>query len=198
MPSKYHKQLVQIGKLLDESAVIRSKDRMGKEDFEQLKLIDLQLRELGKSIDSTMGETKETEKIKQLEEWLNYLKRQFNSERVASNGRKSKASDVEIAMALDRGKGINYIKNHLFVGAKRIKEVKEKLKKIKATRYAIYKGDRLICTGTAVECADKLNCRPDYISWLTTPTAKKRLANRKHPERAIVGFRIEGGLENAE
>lgn len=198
MASKHRKQLLQIGKLLDESAVIKSKDHMEKEDFEQLKLIDLQLRELGKSIDSKISESEETEKIKQFDDWIDYLKRQFSGERVAPNGRKLKASDMEIALALDKGKAVHYIKNHLFVGDKRISEVKERLKKMKATRYAIYKGDQLICTGTAVECAEKMHCRPDYISWLTTPTAKKRLAKRKHPEQAIVGFRIEGGLEYAE
>lgn len=56
--------------------------------------------------------------------------------------------------------------------------------------YAIYKGDELLVIGTASECAKYLNVQPKYIQWLTTPTAKRRLAKRKNPEKCIVGEKL--------
>jgi hypothetical protein len=57
--------------------------------------------------------------------------------------------------------------------------------------YAIYKGEELIAMGTAEECAAKLGVTKEYVYWLTMPTAKKRLAKRKNPERCTVGFRLD-------
>lgn len=57
--------------------------------------------------------------------------------------------------------------------------------------YAVYKGDELIIIGTAIECADRLNVKPDYIYWLTRPVAKKRLAKRKNPEKCLVAIKID-------
>lgn len=56
--------------------------------------------------------------------------------------------------------------------------------------YAVYKGEELLCMGTAEECAAKLNVKPGYIKWLTYPIAKKRLANRKNPARCTVGIKL--------
>lgn len=56
--------------------------------------------------------------------------------------------------------------------------------------YAVYKGEELLCMGTASECAKQLDVHPEYIQWLTTPTAKKRLANRKRPEKCVVGVKL--------
>lgn len=53
--------------------------------------------------------------------------------------------------------------------------------------YAVYKGDELLAMGTAEECAEVLKVKPEYIRWLTTPTAKRRLAKRKNPDRCTVG-----------
>ncbi len=57
--------------------------------------------------------------------------------------------------------------------------------------YAVYRGDNLLVIGTAKECAAELNMKPESIRWLTTPTAKQRLAKRKHPERCVVVDRLE-------
>ncbi len=57
--------------------------------------------------------------------------------------------------------------------------------------YAVYKGDDLLALGTAEECAAKLGVTPKYIYWLTMPTAKRRLAARKHPEKCMVGVRLD-------
>ena len=40
--------------------------------------------------------------------------------------------------------------------------------------YTIYKGDNFICQGTKEECAKYLNVKPDTISFMTTPTYRKR------------------------
>ncbi|MNW40414.1 hypothetical protein D3C74_175280 [compost metagenome] len=57
--------------------------------------------------------------------------------------------------------------------------------------FAIYKGEELLVMGTAEECAEKLKVSKEYIYWLTMPTAKRRLAKRKHPEKCTVGVRLD-------
>lgn len=57
--------------------------------------------------------------------------------------------------------------------------------------YAVYKGDDLIVMGTAQECADYMGVTKEYIIWLTMPTAKRRLASRKHPDRCTTAELIE-------
>ncbi len=44
--------------------------------------------------------------------------------------------------------------------------------------YAAYKGDEFIDLGTKEELAQKLNTTIDYLSYLTTPTYKKRRKNK--------------------
>ncbi len=72
--------------------------------------------------------------------------------------------------------------------------MRKKLKRI--SEFAVYKGEELLAIGTAEECADKLQVQPEYINWLTTPTAKRRLANRKRPERCTTAGRLQGDEEN--
>jgi orotate phosphoribosyltransferase-like protein len=64
-----------------------------------------------------------------------------------------------------------------------------------AKEYAVYKGDELLAMGTAEECATELNVTKEYIVWLTMPTAKRRLAKRKHPEKCTVGFLLDDDEE---
>lgn len=52
--------------------------------------------------------------------------------------------------------------------------------------YAVYKGENLLAMGTAAECAEKMRVSEEYIYWLTTPTAKRRLAKRKNPDKCTV------------
>ncbi|WP_408004816.1 hypothetical protein [Radiobacillus kanasensis] len=61
--------------------------------------------------------------------------------------------------------------------------------------YAVYKGEELLAMGTAKECAEKMGVQEAYIDWLTMPTAKRRLKNRKNPEKCTVGFRIDDDFE---
>jgi hypothetical protein len=57
--------------------------------------------------------------------------------------------------------------------------------------FAVYKGDSMLAIGTAEECAKVLGVQAEYIRWLTTPTAKRRLASRKNPDKCVVGDVIE-------
>ncbi|MCR8978714.1 hypothetical protein [Brevibacillus laterosporus] len=57
--------------------------------------------------------------------------------------------------------------------------------------FAIYKGEELLAMGTAEDCAKELGVTKEYIQWLTMPTAKRRLANRKNPEKCTVGIRLD-------
>lgn len=62
--------------------------------------------------------------------------------------------------------------------------------------YAVYKGDEMIAMGTAQECAEKLDVRPDYIYWMTTPAGKRRLAKRKNPDKATTAVVVDWGGED--
>lgn len=53
-----------------------------------------------------------------------------------------------------------------------------------AKEYAVYKGDNLICIGTAKECAVEMGVQPETIKFYTTPTYQKRLAKRKKTNKA--------------
>lgn len=57
--------------------------------------------------------------------------------------------------------------------------------------YAVYKGEEHLTTGTAEECAEELGVSSAYIFWMVTPTGKKRLANRKNPEKAMTADVID-------
>lgn len=43
--------------------------------------------------------------------------------------------------------------------------------------YAVYDGDTFITLGTAKEVAQELGIKPESVSWLTSPTYKKRVKN---------------------
>ncbi|WP_330948877.1 hypothetical protein [Virgibacillus sp. MG-45] len=62
-----------------------------------------------------------------------------------------------------------------------------------STEYAVYKGEDLIVIGTKEECAEKMRVQPEYIYWLTMPTAKRRLASRKNPDKCTVAIKLGEG-----
>ncbi|WP_260632867.1 hypothetical protein [Paenibacillus xylanexedens] len=62
---------------------------------------------------------------------------------------------------------------------------------MKNKEFAVYKGDIMLAMGTATECAEKLGVSEKYIYWLTMPTAKRRLAKRKNPEKCVVADVID-------
>ena len=45
--------------------------------------------------------------------------------------------------------------------------------------YAVYKGEDLLCMGTAYECAEILKVSPDTVRWWSSPTAEKRMRGKK-------------------
>lgn len=57
--------------------------------------------------------------------------------------------------------------------------------------YAIYKGEELLATGTASECAKELNVKPDYICWLITPSGKKRQNSRLKADKVVTADVID-------
>lgn len=59
------------------------------------------------------------------------------------------------------------------------------------SEFAVYKGENLLAIGTAKECAEVMGVRPDYIRWMTTPTAKRRLEARKNPDRCTTAVKLE-------
>lgn len=59
------------------------------------------------------------------------------------------------------------------------------------SEYAVYKGEKLIVMGTKEECAEEMGVQPEYIYWLTMPTAKRRLASRKNPAKCTVAIKLE-------
>lgn len=44
--------------------------------------------------------------------------------------------------------------------------------------YAVYKGETLLATGTAQECADELGVLPETIVWYTSQAYQRRLEKR--------------------
>ena len=65
-----------------------------------------------------------------------------------------------------------------------------------AKEYAVYKGENLVCIGTAKECAEEMNVLPETIKFYTTPTYQKRLAKRKKVSAA--GYLTVTKLEDDE
>lgn len=61
--------------------------------------------------------------------------------------------------------------------------------------YAVYKGDQLLCIGTAEQCAEDLGVRPDTIRFYTTPAYQERINKRRRSKNARTAIRVddEGG-----
>lgn len=57
--------------------------------------------------------------------------------------------------------------------------------------YAVYKGEDIICIGTAVTCAHHLGVTVKTIQWYATPTGQKRAASRKKPDKCLMVCKIE-------
>jgi hypothetical protein len=59
-----------------------------------------------------------------------------------------------------------------------------------ANEYAVYQGEELLVIGTAKECAAYLGIKPESVKWMTTPSAQKRIAQRKRPDKARTVIKI--------
>lgn len=51
--------------------------------------------------------------------------------------------------------------------------------------YAVYKGDDLLCIGTAEECAESLNVAPKTVLFYQYPSYQKRAKNTENRRIAI-------------
>lgn len=62
----------------------------------------------------------------------------------------------------------------------------------KECEYALYKGDTFIDLGTKKYLANLLKCKIDYITWLASPSHKKRIENnKKKTSNALIAIKIE-------
>lgn len=59
---------------------------------------------------------------------------------------------------------------------------------MKSKTFGVYKGDKFITVGTADECAEVLNVKPDSVKFYASPTYKKR---NKEDGNSLVVFRLE-------
>lgn len=57
--------------------------------------------------------------------------------------------------------------------------------------YAIYRGDDLLFIGDVEECAKKLGVSKNYIRWLATGYAHRRLDKMQNPSKAQVAVRLD-------
>ena len=60
--------------------------------------------------------------------------------------------------------------------------------------FALYKGEEFIDIGAAKELAKKRNVKPKFIRYLSTPSNKKRIANRKNNNKlskALISVKLE-------
>lgn len=51
--------------------------------------------------------------------------------------------------------------------------------------FAVYKGDKLLAMGTLEEVCNKLGYHKDYISWLASPSAIRRMEESRPKNRKI-------------
>ena len=80
--------------------------------------------------------------------------------------------------------------SRLYQGWEKEKAATKSLVKYKG-EYAVYKKDEIVVIGTAEECALALGVTVEYIRWMTTPTGKRRLANRKNPDKATTAVKLD-------
>lgn len=57
--------------------------------------------------------------------------------------------------------------------------------------YAVYKGEDILCIGTAEECAAHLGIKVESLKWYSTPTGQRRTANRKKPDKCLVVSKLD-------
>lgn len=57
--------------------------------------------------------------------------------------------------------------------------------------YVVYKGETLICMGTAEEIAERMNWNLRTVYWYTTPQYMRRIAKRKIARNYITVTKLE-------
>ncbi len=61
----------------------------------------------------------------------------------------------------------------------------------KECEYALYKGDTFIDLGTKKYLASVLKCKIDFITWLASPSCRKRREKTKKESNALIVIKIE-------
>lgn len=56
---------------------------------------------------------------------------------------------------------------------------------VERQEFAVYKGDKLLAIGTMEEVCSKLGYHKDYISWLASPSAIRRMEESRPKNRKI-------------
>ncbi len=72
------------------------------------------------------------------------------------------------------------------------------LKKQSIQEFSVYKNGEIITVGTDEECAKALGVSKEYIRFMTTPTAKRRIERLKNPELATTAVKLKRDWEDIE
>lgn len=66
------------------------------------------------------------------------------------------------------------------------------------TEFALYRGDELLCIGTAEECAERIGVKPDTVRYYASPCYNRRVAAREAEGSSglVVAVRIDEGGED--
>lgn len=64
--------------------------------------------------------------------------------------------------------------------------------------YALYKGEEILCIGTAKEIAERLGIKKDTVMFYGTQEYKRRVARRKESGNARILVRLDDCEEEAE
>jgi len=61
--------------------------------------------------------------------------------------------------------------------------------------YAVYKGEQIVCIGTAKECAEYMGILAKSFSFYLTPSYKRRIDTRKKPKNFITVINLDDETE---
>lgn len=178
MTLRNHDLMLQICAVLDDRAGIRAKGKLNSDDIKELEKNSEELKRLGKLLD--LESKDESPKFKTLK-----------------SGERAAYEHIEKAMSF--GLSNNEISNKMHVGHNRVRNIRIGFdlyqNRCKDTLYEIYRGENMVCKGTADECSVEMNVSPGYICWLTSPAARSQIEHNRHPEKCLIGFCREDVIE---
>jgi hypothetical protein len=173
MALKNHELMLQIGKVLDDNIGIRMKARLSEADYQALDKNQAELIRLGRQLEKS-------------EKMI-----------VKNNGELATNEDIERAMKC--GCSNLEIAKNLHVGRERVRRIRAGLElcklRSKDTKYEIYRGEKLVCSGTARWCATVLKMTPGCVCWLTSPAAQRHFKKSRQKDKCLIGFCREAKLE---
>lgn len=173
MTLKNHELMLKICAVLDENVRIRMGSRLNEADFQVLDKNQAELIRLGRQLEKS------------------------GKIALKNNGELTTNEDIEQAMKY--GCSNLEISKNLHVGRERVRRIRTGFelyeKRSKDTKYEIYRGDKMICSGTAWWCASVLKVTPGYICWLTSPAAQQHFEKIWQKDKCLIGFCREAKLE---